>query len=79
MEQLSQENNMSYKAPKVSDVVQKTQAPLINLGETTADIQNQRKKQGLLSTFLQGARNRTSGTIAGALGSQRQTLGSSNI
>lgn len=70
---------MSYHTPKVKDVVQETPPPLINLSETTADVQNQRNKKGLLSTFLQGSRNRTAGMIGTALNTPRQTLGSSNV
>jgi hypothetical protein len=70
---------MGYKAPKIQQVVQKTPDPLINLGETGADMQNERNKRGLLSTFLQGSRNRTAGTIGQALSNTRTTLGSSGI
>lgn len=70
---------MSYKAPKVSEVVQKTPDPLINLAETGADFENQKNKRGLLSTFLQGSRNRSSGMIGQALSTAKTTLGSSNI
>lgn len=70
---------MGYKAPKVQDVVQKTPDPLINLGETSAEMQNQRNKRGLLSTFLQGSRNRTAGTIGQALSNTHTTLGTSGI
>lgn len=70
---------MSYKAPKVSEVVQKTPDPLINLAETGAEVKNQKDKKGLLSTFLQGSRNPTSGVLGQALGNSKTTLGSSNI
>lgn len=70
---------MSYKAPKASTVVQKTPDPVINLAETGADIENQKNKRGLLSTFLQGSRNRTAGMIGQALNTARTTLGSSNV
>lgn len=70
---------MSYKAPKASDVVQKTPDPLINLGTTGADVENQRNKRGMLSTFLQGSRNRSAGMIGQALNTARTTLGSSNV
>lgn len=69
---------MGYKAPKV----QKTPDPLINLGETSADVQNQRNKQGFLSSFLQGTRNRGSGMLSGILNNQQRqqpTLGSSGV
>lgn len=70
---------MGYKAPKVSNIVQETPQPLINLKETSADMQNERNRRGLLSTFLQGSRNRTAGTIGQALSNTRTTLGSSGI
>lgn len=69
---------MGYKAPKV----QKTPDPLINLGETSADVQNQRNKQGFLASFLQGTRNRSSGILGGVLSNtqrQQPTLGSSGV
>ena len=74
MELLLQEDKMSYHAPKASDVVQKTPDPLINLGETNAEIKNQRNKRGLLSTFLQGSRNRTAGMLGQAV-NKTETLG----
>ena len=77
-EQLLQGDNMSFHTPKVKDVVQKTPDPLINLAETGADVQNQRSKRGLLSTFLQGSRNRGAGMIGQAL-SKTTTLGTSNV
>ena len=77
-ELLLQGDNMSYHAPKASEVVQKTPDPLINLGEVGADVQNQRSKRGLLSTFLQGSRNRGAGMIGQAL-SKTTTLGTSNV
>lgn len=71
---------MSYRAPKVNDVVQKAPPPLINLSETSADLQNQRNKRGLLSSFLQGSRNRTAGFFANAVNQQKTTTpGSANI
>ena len=69
---------MSYHAPKVKDVVKETPPPLINMAETGADVQNQRNKRGLLSTFLQGSRNRGAGMIGQAL-SRTTTLGTSNV
>lgn len=69
---------MSFHTPKVKDVVKETPPPLINLGETGADVQNQRNKRGLLSTFLQGSRNRGAGMIGQAL-SKTTTLGTSNV
>lgn len=77
MEQLLQENNMGYHAPK--NVVQKTPDPLINLAETGAEVEYQKNKRGMLSTFLQGSRNRTSGMIGQALNRTQPTLGSSNV
>lgn len=70
---------MGAKAPKIQQVVQETPQPLINLKETSADMQNERNRRGLLSTFLQGSRNRTAGTIGQALSNTRTTLGSSGI
>lgn len=70
---------MGYKAPKASDVVQKAPDPLINLGETGADLQNQRNKRGLLSTFLQGSRNRTAGMLGSVVSNLSSTLGRNNI
>ena len=70
---------MSFHTPNVNQVVQKTPDPLVNLNETSADVQNQRNKRGLLSTFLQGSRNRTSGTIGQALANTHNTLGTSGI
>jgi hypothetical protein len=70
---------MGAKAPKIQQVVQETPQPLINLKETGADMQNERNRRGLLSTFLQGSRNRTAGTIGQALSNTRTTLGSSGI
>lgn len=71
---------MSFKAPKVEQVVQETPDPLINLGATSADMKNQRNRRGLLSTFLQGSRNRTAGILGNAINSNgRSTLGTSNI
>lgn len=69
---------MGYKAPKASQVVQKTPDPLINMAETTADVQNQRNKRGMLSTFLQGSRNRTAGMLGTVLNNTTTTLGRSN-
>ena len=70
---------MGFKAPKASDVVQKAPEPLINLGETTAEVQNQRNKKGFLSTFLQGSRNRTAGMLGNVLNNTTTTLGRNNI
>lgn len=69
---------MGYKAPEVKNVVQKIPDPLINLSETTADVQNQRNKRGMLSTFLQGSRNRTAGMLGSVLNNATTTLGRSN-
>ena len=71
---------MGYHAPKASSVVQKTPDPLINLGETNADMKNQRNKQGMLSSFLQGTRNRSAGFFANAFNPTKTTTpGSANI
>lgn len=70
-----QENEMSFKTPTMQ--VAKTPDPLINLRETNADVQNQRNKQGMLASFLQG-NNRGSGFLANALNRQ-STLGNSGI
>lgn len=51
--------------------------PLINLGETGAETQNQRNKQGMLASFLQG-RNRGSGFLSNAMNRQ-PTLGSATV
>lgn len=51
--------------------------PLINLGETGAEAQNQRNKQGMLASFLQG-RNRGSGFLSNAMNRQ-PTLGSATV
>lgn len=71
---------MSFKTPSTPKV-EKTPDPLINLGETSADVQNQRNKQGFLSSFLQGTRNRSSGMLGGILNGmqKQQTLGSSGV
>ena len=69
---------MGYKAPKASQVVQKAPDPLVNMAEITADVQNQRNKRGMLSTFLQGSRNRTAGMLGSVLNNVTTTLGRSN-
>lgn len=79
MEQLLQENKMSYHTPNIEQVVQKTPDPLINLGETSEEMKNQRNKRGFLSTFLQGSRNRQAGILGSLIGNQKQSLGSSNV
>ena len=69
---------MGYKAPKVTP----TPDPLINLGETSADVKNQKDKQGFLSSFLQGSRNRGSGFLSNYLAQPQKTqstLGSTTI
>ena len=43
---------MAYKAPSVHKVVQETPDPVINMAETSAAIGNEKKKRGLLSTFM---------------------------
>lgn len=67
---------MGYSAPKVKDVVQKTPDPLINLGNTTGVIQNEKHKRGLLSTFLQ-PRNRSAGMLSNIM--KQHELGSANV
>lgn len=52
--------------------------PLINLGETNADMQNQKNKRGFLSSFLQGSRNRSGGFLSGVI-ERSGSLGTSNI
>ena len=68
---------MSYHAPKVSDVVQKTPDPLINLGDTSAAVRNQRNKRGMLSTFMDrsAAASRSAGFLAGLANNKSSTLG----
>lgn len=67
---------MSYSAPKVKEVVQKTPDPLINLGDTSGAITNERKKKGLLSTFTGGGMaGRSSGFLSGLINKQQPTLG----
>lgn len=68
---------MSYHAPKPNQIVEKTPDPLINLGDTAADVKNQRNKRGLLSTFLDhsAASTRSSGFLAGLANNKTTTLG----
>jgi len=68
---------MSFSSPKMPAVT-KTPDPLINLGETNAEVQNQKSKQGFLSSFLQGSRNRSGGFLSGMIDKQG-ALGSSNV
>ena len=63
----------SVPTPKVTP----TPDPLINLAETGAEVQNQRNKQGMLASFLQG-RNRGSGFLSNAM-SRQPTLGSATV
>lgn len=73
-----QENKMSHSVP--TPAVTKTPDPLINLGETSAEVRNQKNKQGFLSTFLTGSRNRTAGLLGPAVSGQRNTaLGNVNL
>ena len=66
----------SVPTPKVTP----TPDPLINLGETSAEVKNQKNKQGFLSTFLTGSRNRAAGLLGPSLGNQRTTsLGNVNL
>ncbi len=71
---------MSYSTPKIKQVVQKTPDPLINLGDTAADVKNQRNKRGLLSTFMGNSmpNNRTAGFLSGMMQKQ-PSLGNSNL
>ena len=68
---------MSYHAPKVKDVVEKTPDPLINLGDTSAAVKNEHNKRGLLSTFLDhsSANTRSSGFLANMMNNKTTTLG----
>ena len=68
---------MSAHAPSVEQVVQKTPDPLINLGATSADVSNERRKKGMLSTFMGNSMGnaRSSGFLAGLMNKQ-STLGS---
>lgn len=69
---------MSHSVP--TPAVTKTPDPLINLGSTSAEVKNQKNKQGFLSTFLTGSRNRTAGLLGPALGNQRSvSLGNTNL
>ena len=70
---------MGYHAPTKAE---KAPDPLINLGETSADVQNQKNKKGFLSSFLQGSRNRSGGFLSNAFNQiqkQQGTLGSSAV
>lgn len=69
---------MSFHTPKTPSV-KETPPPLINLGESSADVQNQRNKQGFLASFLQGSRNRSGGFLSNALGNRQTTLGNSQV
>ena len=68
---------MSYHAPKASDVVQKTPDPLINLGDTAATVGNEKRKKGMLSTFMGNSMGnaRSAGFLAGLMNKQQPTLG----
>ena len=68
---------MSHHAPKVENVVEKTPDPLINLGDTSAAVKNERNKRGLLSTFLDrsSANTRSSGFLANMMNNKTTTLG----
>lgn len=65
---------MAHRPP--TPTPEKTPDPLINLGEVGAEAQNQRNRQGFLSSFLQGSRNRTAGFLSGITSRQ---LGNSAI
>jgi hypothetical protein len=69
---------MSHRPP--TPQVIPTPDPLINLGETNAEVKNQKNKQGFLSTFLTGSRNRTAGLLGTTLSGQRSvSLGNTNL
>lgn len=67
---------MSYHAPKPDQTVTKTPDPLINLGDTSAVVGNEKRKRGLLSTFMGNSTSgsRSSGFLSGLINKQ-QTLG----
>lgn len=69
---------MSYHAPKAKDVVQETPDPLINLGDTSAAVSNEKRKKGMLSTFMGNSMGnvRSAGFLAGLMNKQQPTLGS---
>ena len=67
---------MSMHVPRAKDVVQETPDPLINLGETSAVVGNEKRKKGMLSTFT-GARNRSGGLLANL--ARHISLGNNNI
>ena len=68
---------MSAHAPKTSQVVQKTPDPLINLGDTAGAVSNERRKRGMLSTFMGNAvgNSRSAGLLANMLNRQQSALG----
>ena len=63
---------MSMHAPKAKDIVQETPDPLINLGDTAAAVSNERRKRGMLSTFMGNSMGnaRSSGFLAGLINKQ---------
>lgn len=74
---------MGYRAPSTPKT-SPTPDPLINLGETNADLMNQKDKRGLLASFLQGTRNRGSGFLSkgaymGNFVNRQPTLGNSGV
>ena len=62
--------------PQVKEVVEETPDPLINMGETSAAVKNEKRKKGLLSTVT-GSRNRSGGLLANL--AKHFDLGNSNI
>lgn len=70
---------MGYKAPSVKQVVQKTPDPLINLGETSAAVGNERRKRGMLSTFTGSGMSRSSGFLSGLMQRMSPSLGNANV
>jgi hypothetical protein len=67
---------MSAHTPSVKQVVQETPDPVINMADVGSINQNEKRKQGLLSTFLQ-PRNRSAGMLANIM--RQHELGSSNV
>ena len=68
---------MSAHVPKAKNVVQETPDPLINLGDTAAAVSNEKRKRGMLSTFMGNSMGnaRSSGFLANLINKQ-STLGS---
>lgn len=69
---------MAHSAPTVKQVVQKTPDPLINLGDTSGAVANEKRKRGMLSTFMGntgGGMSRSSGFLAGLMNRIQPRLG----